>query len=279
MATIVVHGTMTVMAAQHTRWWWNSWGEGGFLNAVAHGLVDAAGGQDLWRVGGKPVSEVATLNPTWSLWSGRFGQFGQHQGHFMWDGADQGISRDAAASNLVKYLNTLHGVAPNETVRIIAHSHGCNVVKLASADKKLLPTIHFKQVAFLACPHFAGVDGKTFTYRLAPARFGAVLNLYSRNDSVQTSYAENFLGLPGPRLADWTPSRSFRTEQDVTSRAVYQDFEIPTLDSGKSAHTAMHGIVVGYLVGRWFGLGGNFRLMLEQLGRGVLPVPKGDYGE
>lgn len=279
MATIVIHGTMTLAPAQQVNWWWNSWGKGGFLNAVARGMQEASGKHDVWHIGGRPVSGAPALNPKWSLWSGRWGQFGQHRGHFMWDGADMGISRDAAAAQLVKYLNTLHQISPQEPLRIIAHSHGCNVVKRASADKKLLPGLRFPQAVFLACPHFAGADGRTFTYGLDPKRFGVILNLYSPYDSVQTSFAENFPGLPGGRLADWTPSRSHRTEQDARVRAIYRDHEIPTRDSGVNAHTAMHGALVGYVAGQWLCKGGDFGLIMAQVGPNLWPVAPGDFGE
>ncbi|MDD5542221.1 MAG: hypothetical protein PHX83_03535 [Acidobacteriia bacterium] len=279
MATIVVHGTMTLTAAQFTKWWWNSWGKMGFLDAVSRGMLEASGRHDVWHIGGREVSEVPALNPKWSVWSGRWGQFGQHRGHFMWDGADMGISREAAAYQLVKYINTLHQISPQEPIRIVAHSHGCNVVKRASADKKLLPGIRFPQAVFLACPHFVGADGKTFTYRLAPQRFGTILNLYSPQDSVQTSFAETFQGLPGGRMADWIPSSSHRMEQDVRARAVYRDYEIPTRDAGVHAHTAMHGALVGYVVGRWLVQGGDFGAAVTHVPRELWPVALGDFGE
>jgi len=278
MTTLVVHGTMTVAPAQTVRWWWDSWGDGGFLNAVAQGMVDASGKHNVWRIAGRPVSEVAELNPKWSLWRGRLGQFGQHRGHFMWDGADMDISREAAATHLVRYLNTLHTTAPGEALRIIAHSHGGNVVKLASASKRLLPGIYFDQAVFLACPHFEGADGRTYAYQLAPERLGVILNLYSESDTVQTQLAEKITGLPGPRPVDWIPPRSYRIDQDPGARRGYENSRIPTRDTGVKAHAAMHGSAVGYPVGRWLGGGSNFETILQKFGPRLLPVPTGDDG-
>ena len=49
MVTIVVHGTMTTAPAQHSSWWWRSWGEGGFLAALAEGMSAACGGEEIRR--------------------------------------------------------------------------------------------------------------------------------------------------------------------------------------------------------------------------------------
>src|SRR5512139_3392005 len=119
MTTIVVHGTMTVAAARHSRWWWDSWGPGGFLRAFRTGMEDAGSACDLWRIGGRPVSGISELQPRWSLWTGRMGQFPQHLGHFMWDGADMGVSRLAGAEQLARYLNALHELGGGEPLRII----------------------------------------------------------------------------------------------------------------------------------------------------------------
>jgi hypothetical protein len=268
---------MTVLAAHRSGWWWASWHAGGFLDAVARGMKDAGREPDLWRVAGRPVAAIPECNPKWSLLSGRLGQFGQHRGHFMWDGADMGVSREAAGSHLARYLNAIYRVAPADPIRIIAHSHGCNVVKRASADKRLDPAIHVRQAVFLACPHFGGSDRATFSYRLAPARFGAVLNLYSRTDSVQTSIADAVKGVPSARIVEHMPQASHRTDRDPASTRLYADFEIPTADQGVAAHSALHGATVGYLVGRWLA-GQDFAGLLRAFRAKLLPVPEGDHG-
>jgi hypothetical protein len=281
MCTIVIHGTMALAAAKHSRWWWDSWSVGGFLRAVRMGMEDAGGASDLWRLAGRAVSEIPTLQPEWSLLWGRMGQFPQHQGHFTWDGADMGISRLAGADQLVLYLNALRVLAPAEPLRIIAHSHGCNVVKLASTRRRLRPDVVIDRAVFLACPHLhtQGVQGTEHTYPLNPGRFGAILNLYSATDSVQTSIAEGLPGLPSYRLVEWQGFSAARVDTDPAARARYQNLEIVMADSGVPAHTAMHGAVVGYLAGRWLAKGGNIREILKQLDEPLPQVPRGDFGE
>lgn len=277
MGTIVVHGTMTHKAAHHYTWWWNSWGPRGFINALASGMQEAGRTTDVWKINGKNVSEIPELQPKGNFWTGRMGQFRQHQGHFMWDGADMGPSREAAAANLVKYLNALHLVAPQEPLRIVAHSHGCNVVKMASASRKLSPPIHFKQAVFLACPHFQGVDKTTYTYKLKPERFGKILNLYSPYDSVQTKYAESVTGLPG-KLADYIPVNSFRVNQDPEAQRAYENWQILTASQGTVAHSDMHGGVIGFVAGRWLAENESFASIVKQIDSRLLPIPAGDDG-
>jgi len=269
---------MTHKAAHHYTWWWNSWGPRGFLNALVSGMEEAGKAADVWKIKGKPVSATPELSPKASFLTGRMGQFGQHQGHFMWDGADMGPSRDAAAANLVKYLNTLHQIAPQEPLCIVAHSHGCNVVKMASASNKLSAPIHFRQAVFLACPHFQGVDKTTYTYKLKPERFGKILNLYSPYDSVQTKYAESVTGLPGARLADYMPVNSFRIDQDPEAQRAYENWQILTASQGTVAHSDMHGGVIGFVAGRWLAENESFASIVKHIDSRLLPIPAGDDG-
>jgi hypothetical protein len=283
MCTIVIHGTMTVAAAKHARWWWDSGEEPGFLHAVRLGMEEAGAASDVWKLAGQDVAGIPALRPTWSLWRGRRGQFPQHRGHFTWDGADMGISRLAGADQLVLYLNALRELAPSEPLRIIAHSHGGHVVKLASSRPKLRPDVVIERAVFLACPHLdtQGISGTEQVYPLDPRRFGAILNLYSASDTVQTTIAETWMSLPY-RLVEWQGMTAHRVDTDPKARRLYQDSEISTSDAGVAAHTAMHGAVVGYLAGRWLVEGGNLgrlRQGLPGFDREMLPVPKGDRGE
>lgn len=290
MATIVVHGTMTGAAAHQAGWWWNSWHDRGFLAAVAGGMNDGGVEHDVWRVRGRPVSEIAELSPRKSWLLGRFGLLDQHKGHFMWTGADLPMAREGGASHLAEYLNAVHALSPQEPLRVIAHSHGCNVVKMAIASDKLHHDVHIDQAVFLACPHLHGpstprpgeslrasVDAKTFASQMALGRFGSVLNLFSSRDTVQTRLAQMVQGPAGARVVDFVPQLAGRVGVDQAVRTAYADFEIATEDTGTAAHTAMHGSRVGYLVGRWLA-GGDFAAMLGQIGRRLFPVPKGDHG-
>jgi hypothetical protein len=264
------------------KWWWDSWHAGGFLYAMAAGMNDIAGYEDVWKVGGVHVSKIAGLaSERWGWWTGNRGKLKTHAGHFFWSGEDSPDERRSAAQSLVKYLNRLHELAPSEPLRTVAHSHGGNVVKAASSDRDLSPTIYFEKSVFLACPHFAAQVGREtrYPYKLSPDRFGQILNLYSELDTVQTKFAEKFPGRLGYRLIDHYPPTSNRVEQDPDVKHVYEDHEIPTTDVGVDAHAAVHGQSVGYLVGVWLASNRKFSYAIGQFGRQRLPVPGKDFGE
>ena len=155
---------MTWRGAQHYPWWWNSWGDRGFLRGLAEGMTEAGGGHDVWRVGGRPVAD-------WQQLQSR--KLAQHQGHFRWAGSNMPAVRDAGADQLVDYVNTVSTLT-DEPLRIIAHSHGCNLVKSASSHRQLSNGVFIDRAVFLACPHFAAESGGglSFPYRLGPCRFG-----------------------------------------------------------------------------------------------------------
>jgi hypothetical protein len=279
MATLVIHGTMTILGAVHAKWWWNSWQQGGFLNSLAGGISAAGGLNDVWRVGGRPVREIPELKAHWSMLTGLANQLSEKEGHFLWSGADSFSDRRAGAHLLAKYINKVLEIAPGEPIRIVAHSHGCNVVKQASTDGSLDRRVRFQRVVFLACPHFVGRNnrGPVLHHRLAPARFQQILNLYSTGDTVQTTIAQGVIGPFGAHPSDFVPAVANRTEQDAAARRLYEDWSIPTADRGTAAHTAMHGMRVGYLIGRWLA-GDNFQNIVNTFGSRLLPVPLGDFG-
>lgn len=260
MTTVVVHGTMTVRAARNYRWWHASWDSGGFLEALADGMTRASGGHDVWAVRGRPVEEIQGL------------------GFFTWSGAAAGWARDAGVSQLVDYLNTLSGLT-DERLCVVAHSHGCNLVKNATSHKKFRGTID--QVAFLACPHFAaqGHRGAVYTYRLDPRRVGRILNLYTESDDIQTNVAAHFSGPPGARFADWLPPEASRWDTDPAARHLYEDVPVPVNASGQTAHSAMHGSLIGGLVGLWLGSGASFEQVLAGFGGPLPAVSADDLGE
>ncbi len=274
MTTIVIHGTKLIAGAQHTPWWYASWHPGGFLDALAQGMIHADGWHDVWAVNGEPVSEIAALNPRWSPWTGRMGQVSVHEGHFIWSGADMGVARDAGADALAHYLNTICDLTA-EPIRIIAYSHGCNVVKGASTSAKLNRSVFIDAAVFLACPHFYAHSGgeDVFTYRLAPERFGRILNLYSDRDTVQVGFADAVTGPAGARWQDWIPPHSARTDQDPHAAYVYEDVPL-TLDpsvGGVRAHTVIHGAAAGLIAGLWLNGNGTMDTVYDAFG-GRLPV-------
>lgn len=277
MATIVVHGTMTLLSAKHARWWWDSWHEGGFLQAVSHGMESISGSHDVWTVGGRSVREITEWHSGW--FTHPDGIF-THQGHFAWSGADMYAAREAGAEFLVKYLNRLVAYSPGEPVSIIAHSHGCNVVKMASSLAGLSRDVYIEQAVFLACPHFfsQGPQEEFYAYRLDPSRFGRILNLSSETDSIQVGMADTLPGLPGARWTDYLPPQADRVEHDAQAAPLYENWTIPTEDSGMAAHSSLHGEAVGSLVGIWLAGRHNFGDILDQGGDQFLPVPRGDHG-
>ncbi len=288
MVTIVVHGTMTTTPAEHSSWWWRSWGEGGFLAALAEGMTAACGGEDVWKIGGRLVEDYDELHPKASFWSGRRGQFSQHKGYFMWVGGDSYAERDAGALHLARYLNKVTEIAPQEPIRLVAHSHGCNVVKKMSRHDDLDPGVAIEQAVFLACPHFMTdiVEPQQvyFPYELAPGRFGRILNLYSESDTVQVGMSETLPSwLISTDWRDWQPPAAYRCDPDPDARHLYEDCGIETVDQGISAHTAMHGVTVGRLAGLWLGgaedsFDGIASKILQNVGPDPLTVPAGDFG-
>ena len=283
MTTLIVHGTLATLS----KWYWDSWSAGGFCHAVKAGIENAGGYDDIWRVGGVPVAEVEDLHAHWNPWTGLYGQVAEIDGHFVWSGDDSGPARDAGAKTFATYLNKVRELT-DEPIRIIAHSHGCNVVKNASACKKLSQDVVIDRAVFLACPHFYAPAfkqpkdpfsfkmepaGEQFTYQLDPRRFGKILNLYTEQDSVQMGLAEKLPGVPGPRLKDWTGHQSSRTDRDPRAAHLYTnlDLQVEAACSGVKAHTVMHGAIAGWIAGQWLGgqslkhirhgLGGHFPLI------------------
>lgn len=286
MTTIVVHGTQTHSSAIAGTWWWNSWSDTGFLGSVARGMEQAAGWHDVWRVKDVPVAQIPDLTATRSFWrlSLTPRSLSQHQGHFFWSGAAMGLARDAGASALVAYLNAVRALT-DEPLRIIAHSHGCNLVKQASASRKLAPDVFIARAAFLACPHFYAPDaapGYRLPYKLAPKRFGRILNLYTPSDTVQVNVASHLSGQTiTASLAGMQAPKAFRTEQDPGTHHIYENAEYSVAQgcSGTQAHTVAHGSILGAPVGAWLAGDASFGDILRERHSGHLPaVPASDDG-
>lgn len=281
MATLVIHGTMTFRGAQHARWWWDSWYEGGFLNSVAQAMTDAAGFHDVWTVNGTPVSQIPELQMKWSLWTGTLGQLSTHQGHFRWAGSDDYNVRSAGAYQLARYLNQVAALAPRERINVVAHSHGCNIVKMASSDPNLAGNVYIDKAVFLACPHFEarGPGVNYYSYEANPNRFGAILNLFSEADSVQVGFADLLPGIPGYRAKDFPPPKAHRQDQDPRVAHLYDNWRIPTEATSTLAHTVMHSAAIGFLVGRWLATKQGFDAILASGGNQLLPILANDVGE
>lgn len=203
-------------------------------------------------------------------------------------GLGRGLFRGEGARALVQHLNRLRQQT-DEPIRIIAHSHGCNVVKLASADSELSPNVHIAKAVFLACPHFwepnyeaekptSWLDkfkfellkqrGRKYRYRAMPRRFGRILNLYSESDLVQVSVAQSLSGtyvpeMTGNFLGDlkrmistgdvYELPTAERTDSDPLAQALYVNCAVPISKEcrGITAHSVMHGAAVARLCGAW----------------------------
>ncbi|MBI5395441.1 MAG: hypothetical protein HZA91_09125, partial [Verrucomicrobia bacterium] len=249
--------------------------------AVSRVIADTTGAHDVWRINGQSVAEVAELQTKFKWTTGFAGQLPTHHGHFTWAGTDDYAVRAAGAHHLVRYLNVLRHLAPREPLSIIAHSHGCNLVKMASSDPNLSPAIHFHRAAFLACPHFEakGHRGCVYSYRADPNRFSTILNLSSEQDTVQVGFADTLPGMPGCRLDDYLPPEAHRQDRDPRAAHLYDNWTLETESRGTEAHTVMHGAAVGFLVGRWLATGDDFQTVLRTGGNQLLPIRKGDTGE
>lgn len=283
MTTLIVHGTM----AHGASWYQSSWEGRGFLAGLQRGMEDTSGGHDIWTVDGEWVWNLSQLGTV-----------------FEWNGLPEGIYRGVAAKRFADYLNIVADLA-DEPIRIIAHSHGCNVVKLASSLASLSPHVAIDQAVFLACPHFyedayeqedlSGVDrfgtrkvsqayrktGYRFRYRLDPERFGRILNVYCERDEVQVNLAQSLSGgqvaLTGSflenvlqQLATGTHEtpHAARTDMDEQAADLYEDLsvEVESRCKGVQAHSVMHGALIGVLCGVWLNSGQDVRKVLRELG-------------
>jgi hypothetical protein len=286
MTTIVIHGTQTHRSAAQGTWWWNSWHERGFLDAVAQGMQGISGHHDVWRINGVPVAQVPELTATKTFWTLSFRprSLSQHLGHFLWSGAAMGVAREAGANALVAYLNAIRALT-QEPLRVIAHSHGCNVVKLASAARSLSPDVQFESVVFLACPHFFtpnAAAGYRVPCKLAPQRFGRILNLYSQSDGVQVKIASGLSGqVISANLAELQAPTAYRTEQDPDAQHLYENVEVGIARDcdAKQAHTVMHGALLGVPIGAWLESSGTFASVVHtHFGGRLPPIPASDDG-
>jgi len=258
MCTIVVHGTLAKEAT-----WWRAEDRGRFLDAVAGGMQEGGQEPDLWTIGGRPVSQFKQLRPkrSWGFFGSKLPPFDNIEGHFCWSGANMHIERTRCGEELARYLETLSQICPGETINLIAHSHGCNLIKVASHH--VAPQVPIGRVVFLACPHCENIAGGTgeYLYRLNPdslsrdvgAGSPPVLNAYSEEDTVQADISEiapDFLTSPGTPYAPIFDAH--RSDPDPEASRAYEEFELPTrVGKGIGAHQAVHSPTVGQVIGYW----------------------------
>ena len=173
------------------------------------------------------------------------------------------ISRKFAAAGLCKYLNVIFDLT-NEPIRVIAHSHGCNVVKQASSSSKLNPHVHIGRAVFLACPIFSPMNiakkdhliydkrsvVKKYLYQLQPERFGRIANIYSTRDPVVGNLADKLATSSGWNYE--VPEVSF-VDQDPNAAVLYENYEMKVPGNIK-ARPFMDGCTARkwrYTVGLW----------------------------
>jgi hypothetical protein len=257
MSTIIIHGTL----ARESPWWLVP-KRGGFLDALAMGMREGDREPDIWRIGGRSVAEVPELYPRGAMhlltgWTDP--PFDQVDGHYRWPGNNAHEERLREGVRLARYLEALARVSPNETIDVVAHSHGCNVVKIATAH--IASHVRLGCAVFLAAPHCEDlvVGKRSQLYPLNAARLAGgnrraspVLNVYSEEDTVQTTIADHapdFYGAP-PGIAPVFDAH--RCDRDPRTRSAYDDLELPTRMGREShVHGALHGPTVGRLVGYW----------------------------
>jgi len=258
MSTIVVHGTL---AKEST--WWRAQESGRFLDSVARGMREGGREPDLWTIGGRPVSEFKILRPkrSWGFFGMKHPPFDNIEGHFCWSGANMHIERTARGEALARYLETLAEISPGETIDLIAHSHGGNLIKVATHH--VAAHVPIGRVVLVACPHCENIAGGSsdYLYRLipdalsrdAPASGPPVLNAYSEEDTVQADIADiapDYLGSPGTPYAPVFDAH--RSDPDPDARSAYEEFELPTqVGRGIGAHFATHSPTVGLVIGYW----------------------------
>ena len=271
MATIVVHGTTPIRIATSGSWWRTSWHQDGALGALKRGMSDAGFDHDIWRVAGVNVDKIPELSPDRRV-------FFSDEGRFFWSGINQQQFRQNAGDKLARYLNLIAALSPNEPIRVIAHSHGANVVKACTQSEELDSSVVLSMVCFLGCPHFTSSgSSKPFPYRLDSRRVGAVVNLYSISDSVQDGFADLLPNLFGGGFDNWA-REAHREDQDPACSQVYENHALNTASEGIAAHNDLHGATVLYLIGQWLSKRGSFQKILEQ-NLHLFPIPEGDNGD
>jgi hypothetical protein len=286
MTTLIIHGTL----ANGASWYQNSWQGDGFLAGLDNGLALAEGANDIWSLNGAHVSEYNDL------------------GLYEWSGSGIGTNRGTAATELAQYLNTVAHYT-DEPIRIIAHSHGCNVVKLASSSPELSSNVYIEQAVFLACPHFYEETyttdklpwqdrinikkvieanknaGYFIRYPVNPDKIGRILNAYSERDSVQSAFAETLGGTQPPMSGNFLENckllfnhgltempKSSRWEMDERVTYLYENIELQIQGkcSGLKAHSVMHGFTMGQLCGVWLNSGLHIDEIIGRVGAPVL---------
>lgn len=273
MTTIIVHGTMVARRADKEGTWWHH-PQASFVRALDKGLEWAGGSADVWWIDDTDVGDHPGIPNRQNR------PFMTRNGRFLWSGLADGFARRGGGEHLALYLNNLHAVAPWEPIRVVAHSHGCNVLKAASSHPALDTEIFIESAVFLACPHLTGtamLRRGNLPYQLDPEVFGRILNLYTRRDSIQTKIAGLF-GNPFDFGVFEGPPETHREDQDQGARHLYQNEEVPVEDSGKRAHSAMHGSSLGFLAGAWITHPDAAENALRSF-HDLFPVASGDFGE
>ena len=264
MSVVIVHGTHDSEGT-----WWLETTAGSFAAEVDQGLKMLGVKPAVWRSGDYHVSAFKELRPkgSWGWWSGRKAPpFMNRVGRFCWSGADlHGAGRLVGSAELARYLEVLSYLGPDEMIHVIAHSHGCNVVK--QATQELSQPVRLGRIVFLACPHFVDVQSGGFPYQINSSVMAdfdrPVLNLYSPQDTVQTTISEllpdlgmtpgvpkiDILNFPGTPIVD-----AHRSDQDPAAMGLYEELPV-TYEGGKgiAAHGAVHNPDVGRFLGYWFG--------------------------
>jgi hypothetical protein len=235
------------------------------------------------------------------MWTGIRGILQTVEGRYEWAGSPESMARGRAAVWLAAYLNALRSVT-DEPISIVAHSHGCNVVKLGSMLPELDSSVFVESAVFLACPHFWKEDpvfetGQTwrepaemrgqlkpkridrqFGYRANPRVFGRILNLYLHKDAVQNALSEKLSGAYAPQtgllfqnvrkgfaaLDIYERPHGTRVDEDLAARHLYADLEVPVDPAcgGVEMQSVLHGAVVGRMAGSWIAA----RVPISQLG-------------
>jgi hypothetical protein len=251
VCTVVIHGTLA-----RGENWWRRTGKGSFLDALAQGLRDGGRTPDVWAIGGRDVHDYAEL-------SGKDHKlFETVEGRFHWSGQNAHDHRLDEGLKLALYLEGLAEVSPDEIIDIVAHSHGGNLVKVAT--QRVGKRVRLGRVVFLAVPHCenSAPGCEKHLYRLnvrclSTDRDGGrpVLNAYSEEDTVQNKVASAGLDTRGfaPGLPGFTPIfDAVRIDADPDVADAYDNLEVPTrLGQGRHVHSAMHGPTLGRIAGLW----------------------------
>ncbi len=210
-------------------------------------FAEHSGIEDIWRVGSLKMKIEKTRKLKKYLKDFVDGVDDKYR--FRWSGDNNYEARKDAGRQLARYIKFIKKFYPDETINLVGHSHGGNVIKEA------LHRLKFKvdSVVFLATPnqmtYYKYDDSATDHWRKTgeghrfdESKSSRTLNIYNRTDGVQSYCASVVHGGGGGKA---TVTRVIKSSQNA------KNLEVTAPVGWRDAHTIMHGIEIAPVVGNF----------------------------